>query len=107
MPFSIGKIFKTNKYFIGKIAKAEILARKKKELDDFKLLLNAAQRFNNVKLMREYIQSKEDIGKSNGTLNDDLLNWIEWAQKKADWYDPHVDAYDELLSDVNKSTFTF
>lgn len=41
--------------------KAEILARKKKELDDFKLLLNAAQRHNDVKLMREYIQSKEDI----------------------------------------------
>ena len=31
----------------------------------------------------------------------------EWARKKADWYDPHVDAYDELLREVNKATLTF
>lgn len=43
----------------------------------------------------------------SGTLNDDLLSWIEWARKKADWYDPHVEAYDELLSEVNKATLTF
>lgn len=85
----------------------EILGRKRKELDEFKLLLNAAQRYNDVKLIREYIQSKEEIAMISGTLNDDLLNWIEWARKKADWYDPHVEAYDELLSEVNKATLTF
>ncbi len=90
-----------------KIAKAEILARKKKELDDFKLLLNAAQRYNDVKLMRDYIQSKEDIARRDGNLNEDLLNWIEWAWKKADWYDPHIESKDELLNEVDKSTLTF
>jgi hypothetical protein len=85
----------------------EILARKKKELDDFNLLLNAAQRYNDVKLMRAYIQSKEDLAKNNGTLNDDLQSWLDWVRKKADWYDPHIEAYDELLSEVNRSTLTF
>lgn len=85
----------------------EILARRKKELDDFNLLLNAAQRYHDVKLMREYIQSKEELAKNNGTLNDDLINWLDWARKKADWYDPHIEAYDELLSEVNKATLTF
>lgn len=55
----------------------------------------------------EYIQSKEELAMICGTLNDDLLKWIEWARKKADWYDPHVEAYDELLNEVNKATLTF
>ncbi|PZQ95349.1 MAG: hypothetical protein DI539_30615, partial [Flavobacterium psychrophilum] len=84
----------------------EILARKKRELDEFKLLLHGAQRYNDVKLMREYIQSKEEIARTNGTLSNDLLHWIEWAMKKADWYDPNVEAYDEL-STVNRATLTF
>lgn len=89
------------------IAKAEVLARKRKELDNFKVLLNAAQRYDDVKLIREYIQSKEDAAKRAGTLNEDLRNWIEWARKKADWYDPHIEAYDELLDEVSRTTLTF
>lgn len=85
----------------------EILARKKKELDEFKLLLNAAQRYNDVKLLREYVQSKEELARNNGTLTEELLSWLDWARKKVDWYDPHIEAYDELLSEVNKATLTF
>ena len=84
----------------------EVLARKKKELDEFKLLLNAAQRYNDVKLMREYIQSKEEIARNNGTLNEELQSWIEWARKKADWYDPNINGQDELLSKVDKLTLS-
>ena len=61
---------------------AEILTRKKKELNDFKLLLNAAERHDDVKLIRAYLQSKEDAAKRNGTVTEDLQNWIEWARKK-------------------------
>ena len=84
----------------------EILARKKKELDEFKLLLNAAQRYHDVKLMREYIQSKEELAKNNGTLNDELINWLDWSRKKVDWYDPHIEAYDELLCDFDRDKLT-
>lgn len=65
-------------------------------MNELKLLLNAAQHSNDVKL-REYIQSTEELARSNGTLNEGLLNWLEWARKKVDWYDPHIEAYDELL----------
>ena len=85
----------------------EVIARKKKELDEFKLLLNAAQRYNDVKLLREYVQSKEELARNNGTLTEELLSWLDWARKKVDWYDPHIEAYDELLSEVNKATLTF
>jgi hypothetical protein len=84
----------------------EVIARKKKELDEFKLLLNAAQRYNDVKLMREYIQTKEEIARNNGTLNEELQSWIEWARKKADWYDPNINGEDELLSKVDKLTLS-
>jgi hypothetical protein len=89
------------------IAEAEVLARKKKELNDFKLLLNAAQRHDDVKLIRAYIQSKEDAARKNDTLNDALLNWIEWARKKADWYDPNIESFDESLNDVDRNSLTF
>jgi len=62
---------------------------------------------NDVKLIRAYIQSKEDAARKNNTLNDDLRNWIEWARKKADWYDPHVEAYDDLLNEVSRVTLAF
>jgi len=82
----------------------EILARKQKELHDFKLLLNAAQRHNDVKLIREYIQSKENIARRDGSISEDLKQWIEWARNKAGWYDPHIGKEDELLKDVNRAT---
>lgn len=85
---------------------AEILARKRKELDDFKLLLNAAQRHDDVKLIRAYIQSKEDAARQNGTLNEELLNWSEWARKKADWYDPNIESFDEFLNEVDRNSLT-
>jgi hypothetical protein len=88
------------------LAKAEILGKKRKDLDDFKLLLNAAQRHDDVKLIREYIQSKEDAAKRDGTLNEDLRNWIEWARKKANWYDPNIESFDELLNDVDRNNLT-
>jgi len=35
------------------------------------------------------------------------MEWIEWARKTADWYDPHINGDDDLLSDVDKETLTF
>lgn len=85
----------------------ELVNRKKKELDDFKSLLNAAQRHNDVKLIREYIQSKQDMARRDGSISEDLKNWIEWARNKADWYDPHIEKEDELLKGVDRSTLVF
>lgn len=41
---------------------------------------------------REYIQAMIDSG------NEDITpEWIEWALKKADWYDPSIETEDEYL----------
>ena len=71
------------------------------------MLLNAAQRHDDVKLIREYIQSKEDAARRDGSVNEDLRNWIEWARKKGDWYDPNIEQEYELLGNVDKSTLSF
>lgn len=84
----------------------EIIAQKNEELKDFKLLLNAARRYDEVRLIREYVQSKEDAAKREGAINEDLRNWIEWAMKKADWYDPNIESFDELLCDFDRDRLT-
>ena len=46
----------------------------------------------NTKEIREYIQAMIDSG------NEDITpEWIEWALKKADWYDPSIETEDEYL----------
>lgn len=42
--------------------------------------------------VREYIQAMIDSG------NEDITSeWVEWARKKADWYDPSIATEDEYL----------
>lgn len=44
------------------------------------------------KEIREYIQAMIDSGSE-----DISPEWIEWAEKKADWYDPSIATEDEYL----------
>ena len=45
-----------------------------------------------AKEIREYIQAMIDSG------NEDITSeWVEWARKKADWYDPSIATEDEYL----------
>jgi hypothetical protein len=87
---------------------------KEKELQDFKSLLLKAKRWQEAEFIRNYLNTVEKT-----PLQDEfkplLSEWIEWARKKADWYDPTIEADDELLKDVdreklifkNKSTFFY
>lgn len=74
------------------------------ELSKFKKLLQDAHRWQEVKVLREYIRDKKAISVSG--MTEDKAAWFEWAQKKLDWYDPTVDAEDELLYNVDKATLT-
>lgn len=37
----------------------------------------------------------------------ETLKWLEWAERKADWYDPLMERPDELLADVGQNTLEF
>ena len=55
--------------------------RKEQEIRLVKELVNKAEDYRIAKEIREYITPE----------------WIEWALKKADWYDPSIETEDEYL----------
>lgn len=36
-----------------------------------------------------------------------MIDWIAWARKKADWFDPTIEAEDELLKHINRNNISF
>ncbi len=74
--------------------------RKKKEINNFKQLFKMAQRRDQANFLREYINTFETLVISNGTSNKELEDWFLWAKKKADWYDPTINAKDDLLESI-------
>lgn len=84
--------------------KAKILTTKKEELAAFKMLLRSAKRLHEVNLIREYINFKEESAKHKGSYDEGLQKWVEWARKKADWYDPNINAPDSILDERDKDT---
>jgi hypothetical protein len=65
--------------------------RKQAEQAAFEKLLSDSQRWNQSKLLRDYIA--EAARRSADPA------WIEWASKKADWFDPFIKLEDELLGE--------
>ncbi|MBL4656038.1 MAG: hypothetical protein JKY33_09480 [Bacteroidia bacterium] len=78
----------------------ELEQRKERELSDFKMLLQKVQRWQEAKMLRDYIDAVEADVAVNNVISEDLGNWFIWARKKADWYDPLIEAEDELLKEV-------
>lgn len=76
-------------------AKAEVVEKVHTDVTEIRLvkeLVNKAEDYRIAKEIREYIQAMIDSG------NEDITpEWIEWALKKADWYDPSIATEDEYL----------
>lgn len=64
--------------------------RKAKEFEKTIQLENLAEDYRIARDIRAFIQAKTVAGKASA-------EWIEWANAKADWYDPTLDVQDELL----------
>lgn len=80
----------------------DYLQTKKAELIKFKLLLSKAERCRQAMNLRAYINTVEANANRNNLLTDDLTGWLEWAKKKADWYDPMIKSFDVLLGEINR-----
>ena len=72
--------------------KEENRQRKEQEIHLVKELVNKAEDYRIAKEIREYIQAMIDSGSEDVTPE-----WIEWAEKKADWYDPSIANEDKYL----------
>ncbi|WP_418638361.1 hypothetical protein [Winogradskyella sp.] len=80
----------------------ELNAKRKKELEAFRSVLNHSSRWQKAMDLRNYIQTIESNAIKNGTLTQELKNWLQWIKDKADWYDPLIEKDDELFRDVDR-----
>ncbi|MDN0046140.1 hypothetical protein QVN49_03850 [Megasphaera hexanoica] len=71
----------------------ELRKRKEEEIQRTKALLNQAEDYRIACDIRRYI---DEITRQKD-MTPELSQWIEWAKKKADWYDPVVALEDEYL----------
>ncbi len=75
----------------------EIRERKEEELKRFTDLFKDALQLHHATILRNYIEhihGKSDVGE----------DWIQWARKKVDWYDPTKNEDDQLLDSNHKET---
>ncbi|MEJ7738510.1 MAG: hypothetical protein WKF97_13855 [Chitinophagaceae bacterium] len=88
--------------------KKELFLRQEQELSDTIKMLEESSRFHKSQNLREYIDAVERKAVALGNdTSQQFINWLEWARKKADWYDPFIEAEDKLLKNVNRETLAF
>jgi hypothetical protein len=90
---------------LKEIEEARAAKIKAKDVSDFKLLINSSGRWHKSQQLRNYLSTYEDRMKSNGELTKELMDWLDWARKKADWYDPFMEAEDDIFQDVDRDSF--
>jgi hypothetical protein len=83
--------------------KREYELMQENDLCKFKEMLGKASRWHKANNLRDYIKAVEEKEITN---NDsiELREWLDWARKKADWYDPFIESKDILLNEVDKET---
>ena len=55
--------------------------------------------------MRQFIHELEVRAERH--QSPETQEWLEWAKRKADWYDPFTESPDELLANVDRNTLEF
>lgn len=73
--------------------KEELRKRKNLEIERTQQLVNEAEDYVIASQIRQYIQAVID----SCNLTEQTIEWINWANKKADWFDPSIKLEDEYL----------
>jgi pantothenate kinase-related protein Tda10 len=76
--------------------------KKAKELSDFKSIFHRAIRLHQSNIMRNYISKVEETSVIKEQVTDELRDWLLWAKKKIDWYDPLKNSEDETFDEDDK-----
>ena len=82
----------------------EFEKRQESDLADFRETLNKSSRWHKATNLRSYINEVEARAASGNNLSGEVKAWLEWARKKADWYDPFTEKDDDLLNGIDKET---
>lgn len=84
---------------------ADFEAKKNSEIKEFKSLSQKANRWHQAEILRKYIAEVEKKSKENNSLNEEVAQWLEWANNKVAWYDPFIEKEDEIFERINRETF--
>lgn len=76
--------------------KEERRKRYSEEIERTIALQNAAQDFETACRIQAYVKAVATSCGQDG-LDDKIVAWVDWAMKKADWFDPTVARDDELF----------
>lgn len=88
------RIIREEQYQIKKAKEEEM----KKELEKFILLKKNAEAWHIAAQIRGYLKDLELKAIEQQNMNEELLNWLNWAYKKLEWYDPNISAKDDLIA---------
>lgn len=77
-------------------------AKRQAELKEFRMMFNMAERLRKANMLRQYIADYEEYLRTSNAMNDEVIEKLDWARKKADWLDPFIDIEDEYLNDDDK-----
>lgn len=67
------------------------------ELKKFINFYNEAHRWKKFMILKEFYEYKKSV-------TPDEMDWLEWAERKLDWYDPAKNFDDSLMEGVDKDT---
>ncbi len=95
------EIYRAEQKEKDRIAK-EIHDRKEKELKNFLEIFKNAKRHDNSQKIRKYADELERFSIENGSLSEDMKEKIAWIRKKADWFDPFIEAKDEWMEGIDR-----
>ncbi len=84
--------------------KKDYSALQEKDLINFKTMLAKSDRWHRAENLRHYIKEVETKSSGTNFETTDLHDWLKWAKEKADWFDPFIEASDELLSEIDRET---
>jgi len=82
----------------------ELEEKQEKELEVFKSLLQDSERWHKSVNLGNYINEIETKAIAADKVTEELKTWLDWAKKKADWYDPFIGKEDDILNGIDKSS---
>lgn len=82
----------------------QIKAKRDQELIRFKELIERSERYNKTKQLREFLEAMEDEALIKKKVTPELNEFLTWAVKKIDWYDPVIEREDDVFEKVNRNT---
>jgi hypothetical protein len=85
----------------------DLEAKRNFELKEFKGLFKKANRWHQAVILKNYIAEFEKKARDNNSLTEEVLNWLEWANNKVEWYDPFTEKEDETFEKINRDTLEY